>query len=53
MLRSNAFVRAAGGTNLAGTRPAGTEAKITPEPEGYEKVGGLRDARIPRGSSSH
>jgi hypothetical protein len=37
--RSDVFVQPAGGTNSAGTHPAGTEAKTAPEPEEHEKVG--------------
>lgn len=42
MPRSDVFVQPTGGTNSAGTRPAGTEAKTAPAPEEHEKVGGLR-----------
>ncbi len=46
MPRSDVPVQSFDGTNSAGTRPAGSEAKTEPEPEEYEKLEGLASVRF-------
>ena len=38
--RSDVFIQPAGGANSAGTRAAGADAKVTPEPQGQQKLEG-------------
>jgi hypothetical protein len=44
--RSDVFVQPVGGTNTAGTRPAGADAKAAPKPEGHQKLEGPLEVSV-------
>ncbi|MFB6416936.1 MULTISPECIES: hypothetical protein [Bradyrhizobium] len=44
--RSDVFVQPAGGANTVGTRPAGSDAKSAPAPEGRQKLEGLIEVSV-------
>ncbi|WP_407183146.1 hypothetical protein [Bradyrhizobium centrosematis] len=44
--RSDVFVQAAGGANTVGTRPAGSDVKVAPAPDGRQKLDGLIEVSV-------
>ncbi|MBR0958780.1 hypothetical protein [Bradyrhizobium japonicum] len=44
--RSDVFVQAAGDANTVGTRPAGSDVKAAPAPQGRQKLEGLIEVSV-------
>jgi hypothetical protein len=44
--RSDVFIQPVGGSNTAGTRPAGADAKARPAPEQHQKLEGALEVSV-------